>query len=111
MPIPDSPVNQKIKLYSNGIIGLEPESDGEIEDEEVLRRVRRSAIDTILGESSDSVNNDVTVTSGDRPQRKNVETLVVVDRDMIENHERDHTSITTYVLTVMNMVRIYIFLY
>ncbi|KAI4889348.1 hypothetical protein NFI96_011542, partial [Prochilodus magdalenae] len=35
-------------------------------------------------------------------QKLNVETLVVVDRNMIENH--GHENITTYVLTVLNMV-------
>lgn len=34
--------------------------------------------------------------------RLNVETLVVVDRKMMENH--GHENITTYVLTVLNMV-------
>lgn len=33
----------------------------------------------------------------------NVETLVVVDRKMMDNH--GHENITTYVLTVLNMVR------
>lgn len=33
----------------------------------------------------------------------NVETLVVADRKMLEKHGRD--NVTTYVLTVMNMVR------
>lgn len=32
----------------------------------------------------------------------NVETLVVADRKMLEKHGRD--NVTTYVLTVMNMV-------
>ena len=32
----------------------------------------------------------------------NVETLVVADRKMLENHGRE--NVTTYVLTVMNMV-------
>nr|XP_023669699.1 A disintegrin and metalloproteinase with thrombospondin motifs 16-like isoform X1 [Paramormyrops kingsleyae] len=36
------------------------------------------------------------------PQKLNVETLVVVDRSMIENHGR--SNITTYVLTILNMV-------
>lgn len=36
-------------------------------------------------------------------QKLNVETLVVVDRKMMENH--GHENITTYVLTVLNMVR------
>lgn len=35
-------------------------------------------------------------------QRLNVETLVVVDRKMMENHGQE--NITTYVLTVLNMV-------
>ncbi|XP_030639093.1 A disintegrin and metalloproteinase with thrombospondin motifs 16 [Chanos chanos] len=35
-------------------------------------------------------------------QKLNVETLVVVDRKMMENH--GHENITTYVLTVLNMV-------
>uniref|UniRef100_A0A8C9R511 ADAM metallopeptidase with thrombospondin type 1 motif 16 n=1 Tax=Scleropages formosus TaxID=113540 RepID=A0A8C9R511_SCLFO len=35
-------------------------------------------------------------------QKLNVETLVVVDRKMIENH--GHDNITTYVLTILNMV-------
>lgn len=34
----------------------------------------------------------------------NVETLVVADRKMLEKHGRD--NVTTYVLTVMNMVRV-----
>lgn len=34
-------------------------------------------------------------------QRLNVETLVVVDRKMMDNH--GHENITTYVLTVLNM--------
>lgn len=33
----------------------------------------------------------------------NVETLVVADRKMLEKHGRD--NVTTYILTVMNMVR------
>lgn len=33
----------------------------------------------------------------------NVETLVVADRKMLEKHGRE--NVTTYVLTVMNMVR------
>lgn len=36
-------------------------------------------------------------------QRLNVEMLVVVDRKMMDNH--GHENITTYVLTVLNMVR------
>lgn len=36
-------------------------------------------------------------------QKLNVETLVVVDRKMMDNH--GHENITTYVLTVLNMVR------
>lgn len=36
-------------------------------------------------------------------QKLNVETLVVVDRNMMDNH--GHENITTYVLTVLNMVR------
>lgn len=36
-------------------------------------------------------------------QRLNVEMLVVVDRQMMDNH--GHENITTYVLTVLNMVR------
>lgn len=35
-------------------------------------------------------------------QKLNVETLVVVDRKMMDNH--GHENITTYVLTVLNMV-------
>lgn len=35
-------------------------------------------------------------------QKLNVETLVVVDKKMMENH--GHENITTYVLTVLNMV-------
>lgn len=35
-------------------------------------------------------------------QSLNVETLVVVDRKMMDNH--GHENITTYVLTVLNMV-------
>ncbi len=35
-------------------------------------------------------------------KRLNVETLVVVDRKMMDNH--GHENITTYVLTVLNMV-------
>lgn len=38
-------------------------------------------------------------------QKLNVETLVVVDKKMMENH--GHQNITTYVLTVLNMVRKY----
>lgn len=34
----------------------------------------------------------------------NVETLVVADRKLLEKHGRD--NVTTYVLTVMNMVRV-----
>ncbi|XP_061772178.1 A disintegrin and metalloproteinase with thrombospondin motifs 16 isoform X1 [Nerophis ophidion] len=37
-----------------------------------------------------------------RDQKLNVETLVVVDRKMMDNH--GHENITTYVLTVLNMV-------
>lgn len=33
----------------------------------------------------------------------NVETLVVADRKMLEKHSKE--NITTYILTVMNMVR------
>lgn len=36
-------------------------------------------------------------------QKLNVETLVVVDWKMMDNH--GHENITTYVLTVLNMVR------
>ena len=36
-------------------------------------------------------------------QKLNVETLVVVDKKMMDNH--GHENITTYVLTVLNMVR------
>lgn len=35
-------------------------------------------------------------------QKLNVEMLVVVDRKMMDNH--GHENITTYVLTVLNMV-------
>lgn len=38
-------------------------------------------------------------------QKLNVETLVVVDRRMMDNH--GHENITTYVLTVLNMVNNY----
>lgn len=33
----------------------------------------------------------------------NVETLVVADRKMLEKHSKE--NVTTYILTVMNMVR------
>lgn len=36
-------------------------------------------------------------------QKLNVEMLVVVDKNMMDNH--GHENITTYVLTVLNMVR------
>lgn len=36
-------------------------------------------------------------------QKLNVETLVVVDKKMMDNH--GHDNITTYVLTVLNMVK------
>ena len=36
-------------------------------------------------------------------QKLNVEMLVVVDKKMMDNH--GHENITTYVLTVLNMVR------
>lgn len=104
--IPDSPLSQTVKLFSNGNIGLEPlleEDDDEIQGAEVLRRSRRSAVEVMSEGGPALVNADV-LTGEYRPLRKNVETLVVVDRAMIENHQRDHTSITTYVLTVMNMV-------
>lgn len=40
----------------------------------------------------------------DQPNQKlNVEMLVVVDKKMMDNH--GHSNITTYVLTVLNMVR------
>uniref|UniRef100_H2YC18 Peptidase M12B domain-containing protein n=1 Tax=Ciona savignyi TaxID=51511 RepID=H2YC18_CIOSA len=54
-----------------------------------------------------SLNNssgDVIRNTLSRPIMKNVETLVVADEQMIRNHERDHRDITTYILTVMNMV-------
>lgn len=35
-------------------------------------------------------------------QKLNVETLVVVDKKMMDNH--GHENITTYALTVLNMV-------
>ena len=37
-----------------------------------------------------------------RNEELNVETLVVVDKKMMQNH--GHENITTYVLTVLNMV-------
>ena len=40
--------------------------------------------------------------SGSQPGGLNVETLVVADRKMLEKHGRE--NVTTYVLTVMNMV-------
>lgn len=39
-----------------------------------------------------------------RRKRRIVETLVVVDQQMIRNHESENVDVTTYVLTVMNMV-------
>ena len=38
-----------------------------------------------------------------RNKELNVETLVVVDKKMMQNH--GHENITTYVLTILNMVR------
>ena len=49
-----------------------------------------------------------TVTAMRRPKLKTVETLVVADRALIRNHERDKSDVTTYVLTVMNMVSSFI---
>lgn len=37
-----------------------------------------------------------------------VETLVVADKKMVEKHGKE--SVTTYILTVMNMVRYYLFI-
>ncbi|KAL2084878.1 hypothetical protein ACEWY4_020396 [Coilia grayii] len=44
----------------------------------------------------------VPLRSTPRGQKLNVETLVVVDRKMMDNH--GHKNVTTYVLTVLNMV-------
>ncbi|XP_039260458.2 A disintegrin and metalloproteinase with thrombospondin motifs 18-like [Styela clava] len=37
-------------------------------------------------------------------RRRVVETLVVADRQLVKNHENDRVDVTTYILTVMNMV-------
>nr|XP_018673460.1 A disintegrin and metalloproteinase with thrombospondin motifs 18 isoform X1 [Ciona intestinalis] len=90
--IPDTENHQIIKLLSNGEIELE--SDEQTPVTGGHRRKRSS------GDFND-VSNRVNAT---RPTAKNVETLVVADAQMIRNHERDHRDITTYILTVMNMV-------
>ena len=38
--------------------------------------------------------------------KKRVETLVVADKKFIEKHKNDERSITIYILTIMNMVRL-----
>lgn len=43
------------------------------------------------------------VLKGYKNKEMNVETLVVADRKMLQNH--GHDNITTYVLTILNMVR------
>lgn len=37
-------------------------------------------------------------------RRKVVETLVVADSQLVRNHAHDRVDVTTYILTVMNMV-------
>lgn len=45
--------------------------------------------------------------AADRPygrRKRIVETLVVADSQLVRNHENDRVDVTTYILTVMNMV-------
>nr|CAB3219994.1 A disintegrin and metalloproteinase with thrombospondin motifs 18 [Phallusia mammillata] len=99
--IPKSSETKTIKLMSNGEIEFEEDFDLP-NDPQVTSRHRRSAerVTSNLGNHLNRMASPIR----ERPSDKNVETLVVADRDMIRNHERDHRDITTYVLTVMNMV-------
>jgi len=101
--IPDSEEPKKLKLLSNGEIELEPEDLNQ--DATVLSRRRRS-VDRSSGDTGKRVSdvNSRLNTGSHRSPDKNVETLVVADRDMIRNHARDRRDVTTYILTVMNMV-------
>uniref|UniRef100_H2YC19 Peptidase M12B domain-containing protein n=1 Tax=Ciona savignyi TaxID=51511 RepID=H2YC19_CIOSA len=91
--IPDTD-RHKIKLLSNGEIELESDDVFYREDGSKIRTKR-----SLNNSSGDVIRNTLS-----RPIMKNVETLVVADEQMIRNHERDHRDITTYILTVMNMV-------
>ncbi|KAL8194252.1 UNVERIFIED_CONTAM: A disintegrin and metalloproteinase with thrombospondin motifs 16, partial [Gekko kuhli] len=53
-------------------------------------------------EYNSSLRNKRSLLKGYKNKELNVETLVVVDRKMLQNHGRD--NITTYVLTILNMV-------
>ncbi|CAK8692752.1 unnamed protein product [Clavelina lepadiformis] len=94
--IPESESGRTIKVLSSGEI--------ELEEEDLSSNIRRRRSLDVQGYRENDVDNYVTENAARRPESKNVETLVVADRDMIRNHERDHRDITTYVLTVMNMV-------
>ena len=96
--IPQSPEEQMISLLSNGEIALE---DLPASSSRKRRAVEYRSAAVGLNENDLA---DHVIKPQKRPRAKNVETLVVADRAMIENHERDHHDVTTYILTVMNMV-------
>jgi len=96
--IPESSDHQTLNLLSNGEI--------ELEDVDIsLNRHRRSLEyrRVAVGYNGDDLSDHV-FEPRERPRAKHVETLVVADRDMIRNHERDRRDVTTYILTIMNIV-------
>ena len=96
--IPESSAQQAINLLSNGEI--------EFEEVEIALDRRRRSLEyrrVAVGFSEEDLFDHV-IQPRERPRVKHVETLVVADRDMIRNHERDRRDVTTYILTIMNMV-------
>ncbi|XP_039260459.2 A disintegrin and metalloproteinase with thrombospondin motifs 18-like isoform X1 [Styela clava] len=78
-------------------------SDGE----RIIVRSKKKAIQEVVSEENGDhkrqKRNVIEKASKTRKERI-VKTLVVADRQLIKNHEKDHVDVTTYVLTVMNMV-------
>lgn len=92
--IPATSEEQTIKILSSGEI--------EFEDVEPVSRRKKRSLAYSQSSGFDVV--DHGISPRERPRRKSIETLVVADRDMIRNHEHDRRDVTTYILTIMNMV-------
>lgn len=92
-----SDVDAQIRHLSDGAIVLKSheqvkneykKNDGNVDNLMNLQRSKRSIAD-----------------SSRAKRRRVVETLVVADSQLVKNHQHDRVDVTTYILTVMNMVR------
>ena len=92
--------NKTLRLLSNGEIRTSPKDDQDEERVEAEKRFRRSALSSRRGEEQGEEREAGVV------GKKRVETLVVADKKFIEKHKNDERSITIYILTIMNMVRL-----